>query len=254
MPQKHIINLQSIKGNIEEANANDVVTPTTLLPNTLYNINYSNSNFVISNQKTFKLLNVLTKGSTSYRLLCNEGKISIKYNDQLTQLVSGTPTIVNSYSILYTQEVDNVCELSDDEVVGTIYFQLCGINVPNTELTVLKDGKRTLSITGLQAYTFTQTLKDNQTIHFVFFLMNNDNQLILLGTTASDPKQPSCSNTCSAMPINTSISNPRIPVPLFDNNKNYYYQIYFSSISTSGDEINATIKIPRSGSVEGPCT
>ena len=56
MPQKHIINLQSIKGNIEEANANDVVTPTTLLPNTSYNISYSKSNFVISNQKTFKLL------------------------------------------------------------------------------------------------------------------------------------------------------------------------------------------------------
>ena len=250
------LNLRTLKKNVSLGGSdNDDTTSASLLPNTPYNVNYKDGNLVVSSKKTFELPNVTTFGSTSYTLVCDNGNISIKYQDELTPLVSGKPTTVNSYTVEFTQEqdVDNVCNVSDGTLVGTIDFQLCGIPSGTTS-TALQDGKTTHTITGLQAYTFTQLINNNsQTINFGFFLMNNENELTLLGTI-NDPGDQGCSNTCSAISLTTSRNNRRIAVSVFNDNKKYYYQIYFSNISTIGNAIDVTIDVPgREGSVEGPC-
>lgn len=245
------LNLSTLKKNVSLD-----TTSAFLLPNTSYNVNYKDGNLVVSSKKTFKLPNVTTLGSTSYTLVCDNGNISIKYQDELTRLVSGKPTIVNSYTVEFTQEqdVDNVCNVSDGTLVGTIDFQLCGIPSGTTS-TALQDGKNTHTITGLQAYTFTQSLSNNQTINFGFFLMNNENELILLGTINDQEgdQGDGCSNTCSAISLTTSRIKRRVAVSLFDDNKKYYYQIHFSNISTVGNATDVTIDVEREGSVEGPC-
>lgn len=249
------LNLRTLKKNVSVGGSdNDDTTSASLFPNTPYNVNYKDRNLVVSSKETFELPNVTTLGSTFYTLVCDNGNISIKYQDELIPLVSGKPTTVNSYTVEFTQQqdVDNVCNVSDGTLVGTIDFQLCGIPSGTTS-TALQDGKTTtLTITGLQAYTFTQLINNNsQTINFGFFLMKNENELILLGTISDQ----GCINTCSATSLTTSTNNRRKAVSVFDENKKYYYQIYFSNISTSGNAIDVTVDVPRrEGSVEGPCS
>ena len=252
------LNLRTLKKNVSLGGSdNDDTTSASLLPNTSYNVNYKNRNLVVSSKQTFELPNVTSFGSTSYTLVCDIGNISIKYQNELTPLVSGKPTTVNSYTVEFTQEqdVENVCNLSDGTLVGTIAFQLCGIPSGTTS-TALQDGKTTHTITGLQAYTFTQLINNNsQTINFGFFLMNNENdELILLGTINDQEGDQGCSNTCSAISLTTSRTNRRIAVSVFNDNKKYYYQIYFSNISTAGNAIDVTIDVPgRDGNVEVAC-